>query len=88
MEKIRVGDKVKYLGYIQEQVWWGNNDSPHMLSYDCVYEIVDVDVHRQHTKVQLKGIEGKFNSVHFEVIDSCPPKLNQICSLTNRFPIV
>jgi hypothetical protein len=40
-----------------------------MLILDRVYEIADVKVHQQHTKVQLKGIIGKFNSVHFQVID-------------------
>ena len=70
MEKIRVGSNVKYLGYTKEQVAWGGNDTPYMLILDRIYEIVDVDVHRQHTKVQLKGIIGRFNSVHFEVIDA------------------
>ena len=56
MEKIRVGDNVKYLGYTKEQVAWGGNDTPYMLILDRIYEVVDVDVHRQHTKVQLKGI--------------------------------
>lgn len=66
---MQIGDNVKFLGYIKEQVLWGNNDTPSMLILDHVYEIVDVDVRRQHTKVQLKGIGGKFNSVHFQVID-------------------
>lgn len=66
---MQIGDNVKFLGYIKEQVLWGNNDTPSMLILDHVYEIVDVDVRRQHTKVQLKDIDGKFNSVHFQVID-------------------
>jgi hypothetical protein len=69
MERINVGDNVRYLGCTKEQIAWGNNDNPYMLILDRIYEIADVDVHRQHTKVQLKGIIGKFNSVHFQVID-------------------
>ena len=69
MESIRVGDNVRYLGWTKEQVAWGNNDTPYMLIRDRIYVITDVDVHRQHTKVQLKGILGKFNSVHFQVVD-------------------
>lgn len=69
MNNIKKGDNVRYLGYTQEQVRWGNNDCPYMLILDRIYEISDVEVHRQHTKVQLKGILGKFNSVHFQVID-------------------
>ena len=69
MNNIKKGDNVRYLGYTQEQVRWGNNDCPYMLILDRTYEISDVEVHRQHTKVQLKGILGKFNSVHFQVID-------------------
>ena len=74
MEKIRVGSNVKYLGYTKEQVAWGGNDTPYMLILDRIYEVVDVDEHRQHTKVQLKGIVGRFNSVHFEVIDAYQDK--------------
>jgi len=66
---VKKGDNVRYLGYTQEQVRWGNNDCPYMLILDRIYEISDVEVHRHHTKVQLKGILGKFNSVHFQVID-------------------
>ena len=74
MKRIIVGDNVRYLGYTKEQVKWGNNDTPYMLILDRIYEVVDVDVHRQHTKVQLKGIVGRFNSVHFEVIDAYQDK--------------
>ena len=69
MESIRVGDNVRFLGWTKEQVAWGNNDTPYMLIRDRIYVITDVDIHRQHTKVQLKGILGKFNSVHFQVVD-------------------
>jgi len=69
MEKIRVGDNVKYLGYTKEQVLWGNNDTPYMLILDRTYEVINVIRRSQHTKVQLKGVLGSFNSVHFQVVD-------------------
>ena len=66
---MKPGDNVRFLGWTKEQVNWGNNDIPYMLIRDRVYTISDVDIHSQHTKVQIKGVLGKFNSVHFQVID-------------------
>jgi uncharacterized protein affecting Mg2+/Co2+ transport len=66
---MKVGDNVRFLGWTKEQVAWGNNDTPYMLILDRVYTITDVDVHHQHTKVQIKGVVGRFNSVHFQVVD-------------------
>lgn len=66
---INVGDNVQFLGCSKEQIAWGNNDNPYMLIIGRAYEVIDVDVHSQHTKIQLKGIIGKFNSVCFKVID-------------------
>lgn len=65
----QVGDRVKYLGYTQEQVNWGNNDVPYMLIKGRIYTVEYVEVHRQHTKVKIKGVVGKFNSVHFVLTD-------------------
>ena len=56
MEKIRIGDNVRYLGYTKEQVNWGNNDTPYMLIVDRTYEVINVIRRSQHTKVQLKGV--------------------------------
>jgi len=64
---INVGDKVEYLGCIPEQVKWGNNDWPPCIIGN-VYEVSSVRIHSQHTKIQLKGIVGQFNSVCFNVI--------------------
>ena len=65
---IKVGDTVGYLGCTKEQVQWGNNDWP-----PCIlgrfYTVTGVEVHSQHTKIELKGMVGKFNSVCFEVVD-------------------
>ena len=66
---MKPGDNVRFLGWTKEQVNWGNNDTPYMLIRDRVYTITDVDIRSQHTKVQIKGVLGKFNSVHFQVID-------------------
>lgn len=52
-----------------EQVNWGNNDVPYMLIRGRIYTIDAVEVHRQHTKVKIKGVEGNFNSVHFCLTD-------------------
>ena len=65
---MRIGDNVLYLGCTIEQQRWGNNDFPPCIK-DRVYTVTDVEVHKQHTKVSLKGMVGKFNSVCFQVID-------------------
>ena len=68
-EDIKVGDKVKFVEASDEQVKWGSNDDPRkLLIMGAVYEVNEVEVHSWHTKIYLKGIEGKFNSAHFEVI--------------------
>jgi hypothetical protein len=65
-DEIKSGDKVKFVDASDEQVKWGNNDDPReVLSIDGIYEVEDVEVHSWHTKLYLKGIKGRFNSVHF-----------------------
>ena len=64
-----VGDSVTYHGWIQEQVNWGNNDTPSMLIVGRQYTIDYVESHKWHTKVGIKGVVGKFNSVHFTLAD-------------------
>lgn len=59
------GDNVKFIGCSSEQISWGNNDTTDMLHVDEVYIVELVEVHSQHTKISLKGIIGKFNSVCF-----------------------
>jgi len=68
MEQLKPGDNVIFLGCSKEQQRWGNNDWPPCIK-DHVYIVTDVEVHSQHTKVSLKGMVGKFNSVCFKVID-------------------
>ena len=44
-----------------------------MIETPCIlgrfYTVTGVEVHSQHTKIELKGMVGKFNSVCFEVVD-------------------
>lgn len=58
--------KIKYIGCTKEQINWGSNDDPtNILTVNEIYEIEKIDVHSQHTKLTLKGISGRFNSVCF-----------------------
>jgi hypothetical protein len=67
MEHFKAGDKVRYTGSIEEQVRWGNNDNPvGILIEGDVYYVERVEVHTWHTKLYLRGVYGKFNSVCFE----------------------
>ena len=62
-----VGDTVTFLGCTKEQILWGNNDDPNpILLRNDLYYVEHVEIHSQHTKIKLRGIEGKFNSVCFE----------------------
>ena len=67
MSELREGDEVRYIGASDTQVKWGGNDDPRLvLSEGETYTISDVDVHSWHTKIELEGIAGRFNSVSFE----------------------
>ena len=63
-----VGDRVRYIGCSKEQINWGNNDKPYMCIIDHIYTVANVEVHTSHTKIELKGIIGRFNSVCFEIL--------------------
>jgi hypothetical protein len=66
---MKIGDKVIFVSASDEQVNWGSNDDPRkLLDYETEYEIENIEVHSWHTKFYLKGIKGKFNSVHFEKV--------------------
>jgi len=67
MERVKVGDYVKFTGCTREQVNWGNNTDPEdLLIPGGVYYVQDVIVKSSHTKLILRDVEGKFNSVCFE----------------------
>ena len=67
---MKAGDYVKFLGSSQDQIHWGRCDdpNPHLFVGDKYY-LEKVEVHSQHTKIQLRGVKGKFNSVCFEVVE-------------------
>lgn len=65
--KIKEGDFVKFVGCTKEQVAWGNNTDPEdLLVYGGVYFVQEMIIKSSHTKLILRGVEGKFNSVCFE----------------------
>jgi len=67
MENFRHGDKVIYLGCTQEQIRWGGNDDPSKILIEgAVYYVEKIEVHSSHTKLTLRGVYGKFNSVCFK----------------------
>lgn len=67
MANFNVGDKVIYLGCTEDQTNWGSNDNPDkFLIEGCTYYIEKVEVHSWHTKLTLRNIPGKFNSVSFD----------------------
>ncbi|NDB85842.1 MAG: hypothetical protein EB127_24555 [Alphaproteobacteria bacterium] len=67
MEHFKVGDKVRYTGSTEVQVRWGNNDNPvDVLFEGDTYYVERIEIHTWHTKLYLRGVYGKFNSVCFE----------------------
>jgi hypothetical protein len=68
MEEIRKGDRVIYLGCSEEQLNWGagNDDPRKVLIEGATYYIEKVEVHSYHTKLYLRSVQGKFNSVSFK----------------------
>jgi len=67
---MKYGDIVRFLGCSSEQIRWGSNDDPTgILIVGDKYFVEKVNVHSQHTKVELRGVKGKFNSVCFEVVE-------------------
>jgi hypothetical protein len=65
----KVGDEVKYLGSVEEQVRWRSNDNPKGLLFEGdIYYVERVEIHSWHTKLYLRGVYGKFNSSCFEKV--------------------
>ncbi len=64
------GARVRYRGDTStDQVRWGNNDDPRLcLIPGAHYTVRRIEVHSWHTKLWLVGVEGKFNSVHFDEV--------------------
>lgn len=69
VENFRTGDHVKFIGCSKEQIQWGNNDDPNNLLFvGDKYYVERVEVRSQHTKLTLRGVPGRFNSVCFEKV--------------------
>ena len=69
MEHFKAGDKVRYTGSTETQVRWGNNDNPVGVLFEGdTYYVERVEIHTLHTKLYLRGVYGKFNSVCFEKV--------------------
>ena len=69
MENFRAGNNVKFIGCSKEQIAWGNNDDPTgILIVGDKYYVEKVEIRSQHTKLTLRGICGRFNSVCFEKV--------------------
>jgi hypothetical protein len=60
-------EKVTYTGATDEQVKWGSCADPRgVLTVGSQYDVERYDVHDWHTKIQLAGVDGWFNSVCFD----------------------
>ena len=66
--EIRIGDQVIFIGGSKEQRQWGGCDPAYHFIVDVKYTVTDVEVRSQHTRIELKGITGAFNSVLFRVV--------------------
>lgn len=68
--ELKAGRNVRFLGCSKEQINWGNCDNPNgLLFVGDIFYVEHVYVHSQHTKIELRGVKGKFNSVCFEVVN-------------------
>jgi hypothetical protein len=67
--KIKKDDYVKFVGCTREQVQWGNNTDPeNLLVPGGIYYVEEMIVKSSHSKLILRGVKGKFNSVCFECL--------------------
>ena len=67
--RIYVGDVVTFVGGSKEQRNWGGCDPAYHLIEDVKYTVTNVEIKSQHTRIELKGLQGCFNSVLFRVDD-------------------
>ena len=67
--KIYVQDEVTFVGGTKEQRNWGGCDPAYHLNEGVKYTVTNVEVKSQHTRIELKGLQGCFNSVLFRVDD-------------------
>jgi len=64
-----IGDMVIMNSYPSEdQINWGGNDNPKgLIELNKPYKVSNIDVHTWHTKINLEGIKGQFNSISFNL---------------------
>ena len=67
--KFQKGDKVKFTGATKAQTRWGNCSDPSKLKEGKTYTITEVHFHSWHTKLELEGRDGYYNSVCFELVE-------------------
>ena len=61
------GARVRFLGATNAQIQWGSNNDPNdVLTVGEAYDVESADVRSWHTKLQLVGFEGTFNSASFD----------------------
>ena len=69
-DEVKAVFKDQFVESSPDQVNWGSNDDPDLvLTRGNIYEVENVEVHSWHTKLYLKGIKGKFNSVSFKRVE-------------------
>ena len=69
LNKDIVNKYVIFNGATEEQIKWGSNDDPNKsLKIGKKYKVCNIEIHSWHTKIELKGITGKFNDVSFTYI--------------------
>ena len=68
--KFKVGDIVVFRGQSDAQRRWGGNDDANILTKGREYIVEGVALHSWHTKIQLRYVEGRFNSVCFGLVGS------------------
>ncbi|MCB9425894.1 MAG: hypothetical protein H6584_06200 [Flavobacteriales bacterium] len=79
---LRKGDLVQFESSTPSQIAWGNNDDPELvLQKNQVYEVEKVQLRSYHTKIHLKGIEGKFNGDSFRLVKSSELPIPKIAYL-------
>jgi len=66
---IKAGDFVKYVKFVEEQNNLHIYDNPtNSLFVGDVYYVEHVELYSNHIQIKLRGINGKFNFLCFEVI--------------------
>ncbi len=67
----KVGDIVVFRGQSDAQRrWGGNDDAEAILTKGREYTVESVAFHSWHTKLRLRYVEGRFNSVCFGLVGS------------------